>query len=318
MEKLMLNAIVTGGAGFIGSHLVDRLLNDNYDVTVIDNLERGDAENLKHIANLQMIREDLRHYRDQVAVDDDTVVFDLAAKVFGIRHLYAEPWTLMRDNVQITLNNLRRWSNVEKYVYVSSSCVYDWDNVPLPHTESDVGYLNSFYGWSKLIGEILCQAVDEECGFNYTIIRPFNVYGPRESFQYPHVVPDFIKQTYEHKRDGVKTFTILGDGRQTRSFTYVADVVDGIVKAAERGGKTAYNLSSVTAIQMKDLAAMIWRLFDIEFDPVYIPAPTQEVKRRCGTAVKAINELNWHPATPLTTGLQHTIDWYLHTRRAQR
>jgi len=301
--------LVTGGAGFIGSHLVEKLLSLGAEVTVVDNLERGKAENLQHcMEDITFIQTDLRKNFPKVNPD---VVFDLAAKVFGIKNLYNTPATLMGDNVQIAINTMRNCLDVEKYIYVSSSCVYDHDAVKIPHREDDVGLVNSFYGWSKLVGELFVEACRVEHGLNYTIVRPFNVYGPRESFKYPHVIPDFIKRAYECKFLGKQTFEILGDGRQTRSFTYVEDVVEGLILAAERGRPEAYNLGSERETTIHELAEMVWRLFDIKPKVVWLPAVEGDVVRRCASGEKARRELGWTPKTSLEEGLRKTVNWYL-------
>jgi len=303
-------AIVTGGAGFLGSHLVDALLEDGYDVTVIDSLERGTAENLSHcLDRITFIHRDLREPSQILTPTGDYLVFDFAAKVFGVRHLYETPWTLMTDNIQITMNNLRRWSNAKKYVYISSSCVYDFNEAPIPHKEGDFGYLNSFYGWGKIFGELCCQALDEEKGFNYTVIRPFNTYGPRETLLYPHVIPDFIRKGYDCKYRGVKTFEILGDGKQTRSFTYSSDAVSGIMLGAKLGEKTAYNISSPEETTIMELAELIWDIMDINPEPVFKPAPTKEVKKRYASTLKAEQELGWKAKVDLKEGLKRTVEW---------
>ena len=303
-------ALVLGGAGFLGSHVVDSLQN-GYEVTVVDNLERGRAENLAHCMDkITFIRSDLR--QKSLSLDfeaAESVVFDFAAKVFGVRHLYATPWTLLADNLQIVINNLKRWGDAKKYIYISSSCVYDWDGSLIPNKEDDIGYLNSFYGWSKLFGELCCQALDEEKGLDYTILRPFNVYGPREAFLHPHVIPDFVRKACDCKFRDVKNFEILGDGNQTRSFTYVSDIVDGIRLAVKAGRKTAYNLSYPEETKILDLAELIWDLMDISPEPVFVPAPKQEVKLRCGCSEKAEAELGWKPKVGLKEGLRKTIEW---------
>jgi len=303
--------LVTGGAGFIGSHLVDGLLKRGALVTVVDNLERGKAQNLQHCMDkITFERMDLREpHLDWSGAPD--IVFDCAAKVFGIRNLYNEPATMLSDNVTITLNVISRCLGVEKYVYLSSSCVYDSDIVRVPHVENDMGLLNSFYGWSKLYGELLMQAYKEEFGLDYTIARPFNVYGPRESFKFPHVIPDFIKQAeqIEHSKD--QSFRILGKGTQTRSFTYIADLVEGLILCAEKGRATAYNLGSEVETQIIFLARLLLDIYGIKDRPIqHMPMVEGDVQRRCASSRKALRELGWKPQIDLKTGLEKTIAWY--------
>jgi len=305
-----IKALVLGGAGFLGCHTVDALLERGCKVTAVDNLERGKAENLAHCMDrITFIRSDLKQEQPIGLDAAGGLVFDFAAKVFGIRHLYAAPWTLMVDNLQIVMNNLKRWGNAKKYIYISSSCVYDWEGVPMPHKEDDMGYLNSFYGWSKLFGELCCQALNEEKGLDYTVLRPFNVYGTRESSLHPHVIPDFVRKACDCKFRDVKTFEILGDGKQTRSFTYISDVVDCIMLAAEAGRRTAYNISYPEETTILSLAETIWDIMGISPEPVFVPAPEQEVKLRCGSSVKAERELGWKPKVGLREGLEKTLEW---------
>jgi len=317
-EVSVLKAIVTGGAGFIGSHLVDCLLEENYEVTVIDNLERGKASNLAHCMDkITFLHADLRKEPQHIEVNaDDGLVFDFAAKVCGVRQLYDEPWSMLSNNMEIVLNSLKRWRDARKYIYISSSCVYDWEGVPIPHRETDVGYLDSFYGWSKLFGELCCEACSRENDLDYTILRPFNVYGPRETLFNPHVIPDFIRKACDCKFNNVEAFEILGDGTQTRSFTYSSDIVEGIMLAIDKGRRTAYNLGYPEEVKIMALAKLIWDIMDITPEPFFVPASEQEVKFRGVDIEKIKTELGWKPKVGLKKGLEKTIEYMVPLIRA--
>lgn len=312
---------VTGGAGFLGSHLVDALIDSKAEVTVIDNLERGSAENLEHsIDKINFLQRDLKYHSLYESLHwyppKFDYVFDLAAKVYGIRGLYSKPATMLSDNLRITQNTLKQ-VRCEKYIYVSSSCVYDSDTAKVPHKEDDIGLINSFYGWSKYMGEKLCEAYHQETELNYTIVRPFNVYGPRDSLRYPHVIPDFIQKAKRIKKHS-GLFEILGDGQQTRSFTYIKDAVEGLLLAAEKGGCKAYNIGCETETSINDLAFKICSLMEIwalstpreGLGLVYLPPIEGDVRRRCANSERARQELGWEAKTPLEEGLKETIKWF--------
>lgn len=304
------STLITGGAGFIGSHLVETLLKKKARVTVIDNYERGQADNLEEfMEDIKFHNVDLR--TDYPNLPQFDYVYDLAARVWGITNLYAQPATILADNLQIITNTLKHNLGCRKYIYCSSSCVYDYPNAVTPHKEEDYGYVNSEYGWSKVIGEMLCKAYYKEIGLNYIVVRPFNVYGPKESLDFPHVIPDFIEQAYKCQQEKRDQFEILGDGEQTRSFTYVSDLIDGFIAITERGERGVYNIGSERESKINTIANIILRHFKLDIPIVHKPKIIGDVRRRKPDCSKAKQDLSWEPQVSLDQGLRKTINWYL-------
>ena len=307
--------LVLGGAGFIGSHLVDFLVSQKSQIYVVDNLSRGKAQNLQHcIDKINFIEYDLRKDFPKFGTDID-YVFDFAATIWGITNLYTQPATLLSNNVRIASNvleSVKNW-NLVKYVYISSSCRYNFNGAKFPHKEEDLGYVKESYDWSKIFGEELCRAYGKEFKLPYSIVVPFNVYGGRESLDYPHVIPDFIKQAKEVKEKGLKEFKILGSGEQTRCFTYIDDCIEGIIDVATKGrNREAYNIGSNIEVKVIDLAKMILKEFKLESIKIKsLPKIEGDIQRRIPSIEKAKIYLNWKPKTSLEDGLKKTIQWYM-------
>jgi len=316
-----MNAAVTGGSGFIGSHLVDQLLIRQCHVTVLDSLDRGSTHNLPKshekltVKNVNLLDcADLG--RELTGVE---VLFDLAAKVSGNRDLYQSPADLLATNIGITLNVAKAAvkAHIGRVVFSSSSCVYDSPNPRIPHAENDVTLpLQSYYGWSKLIGETIYSAHSDQFGLKVGTARIFNAYGPRESLRSPHVIPEFIQKAFELKAGKRTAFEVLGDGNQTRSFLYVRDAVSGLIKLAESESCEVFNFGSDKEVKIADLAESI--LQSVGLNPgqikfVHEPINPIDVKRRAADISKARTTLNWTPKVDLGEGLANTIDWFRKT-----
>ena len=309
---------VTGGGGFIGSHLVEELLGRGCFVTVLDSFERGSTSNLpvtheKLTVKKVNLLESPNLERDFNGIE---VLFDLAAKVSGNRELYQSPADLLTTNIGITMNVARAAAKarISRVVFSSSSCVYDSPAPRIPHAENDVALpLQSYYGWSKLIGETIYSAYLEQFGLKVGMARIFNVYGPRESLQSPHVIPEFIQKAFELKTGKRAAFEMLGDGNQTRSFLYVRDAVLGLIKLAESDYCEVFNFGSEKEVKIMDLAESILRR--VGLDPaqvrfVYEPINPIDIKRRSADASKAGTRLKWEPKVNLEEGIANTIDWF--------
>lgn len=302
--------LVTGGAGFIGSVLVKRLVDEGYKITVIDNLSRGSLENLEnYIDQIKFIKHDLR--MPIMLNSSYDVVFDLAAKIYGITKLYEDEAGFINDNLRILLNVLEAVKNRTKhYFYISSSCVYNFDGCPVPHKEEDaIKIPKTAYDQSKRFAEEIVKIYAQQHGFSYSIIRPFNVYGPKEGEEAPHVITDFMDRLVDAIQHNKKRFWMLGTGTQTRSFTYVKDLVDALIFLMKKQEKNiTINIGTgreTTINELLDLMLTVsggWR-FRIEHKP---PIP-QDVQRRCPD-ISLIKKLGWKPKYSLEKGLKETWD----------
>jgi nucleoside-diphosphate-sugar epimerase len=319
--------LVTGGAGFIGSHLVDRLLRENADVRVIDDLSRGKLDNIMHGKDrIEFIRGDLMDPKmAETALDDVQMCFHLAAVVGGVEFMNSHPAEILK-NVSINYNVIDacRKKNVAKLLYTSSACVYPVDlqtaaDTP-PLKEEDIlangAKPDGDYGWTKLLGEIQCQAYHRSYGMRIAIVRPFNPYGPRESFEPKdsHVIPSLIRKAVRRE----VPFVVWGDGSQERAFEYVEDLVEGLILALEKKvDADPINLGSSTPITIREIAKHILHLTDYDTSIVSDTSKPQGVRSRKADTSKALNSLGWKPRTPLKKGLKKTLAWYLESERKE-
>jgi len=315
LEKEIRKILVTGGAGFIGSSLVRRLVKEGYEVTVIDNLSRGKAKNLKDILDkITFIQHDLR---EPITLDRFDVVFDLAAKVYGITKLYENEADFIRSNLLILLNTLEAVkSKIKHYFYFSSSCVYNFEECPLPHKEEDANRIpKTAYDISKRFGEEIVKIYAKQFSFFYTIIRPFNIYGEEESEEAPHVITDFFNRLKEIKSKGLpKKFWMLGSGQQTRSFTYKEDLVDALLflMKTKKSQNETFNVGTGEEVTINKLLDLIFEVigeqrndWEIEHRP---PIP-QDVQKRCPDVSK-LKSLGWRPKYNLRKGLEKVAEYY--------
>jgi nucleoside-diphosphate-sugar epimerase len=164
------------------------------------------------------------------------------------------------------------------------------------------------------VGEYLLKGYRLEFGLDYSVARIFNAYGTRESPMSPHVIPDFVKKSYEYKKDPSRGFEIIGDGEQTRAYTWVEDIVEGLVLMAERDEAIgeAINLGTSEEVKVIDLARMILEIVGLDPSTVefkHLPSPKGDIKRRSADISKAKRLLGWYPKTSLREGLERTVAW---------
>jgi nucleoside-diphosphate-sugar epimerase len=313
--------LVTGGAGFIGSHLVDELLRRNADVRVVDDLSRGNISNIAHCKDrIEFIKGDLVDAKTaEVVVRDVEICFHLAAVVGGVEFMASHPAEILK-NVSINYNVIDacRKKNTERLLYTSSACVYPVDlqtaeDQP-PLKEDDVlaygAKPDSDYGWTKLLGEIQCQAYYRSYGMKIAIVRPFNPYGPRESFdpKDSHVIPSLIRKAVRRENP----FVVWGDGAQARSFEYVEDLVKGIVLAIEKKvDADPINLGGSNPVTIRELAELVLQLTGYNTSITWNTSRPQGVRSRKADMSKSWNILGWKPRTPLKEGLMQTLNWFL-------
>jgi len=304
--------LVTGGAGFIGGHLAERLVRDGKSVRILDNFSSGREANLRSWGDrAEIIRDDIR---DRAAVARAMVgvrvVFHLAA-LPSVPKSVADPVTSHDINVNGTLNVLlaARDARVQRLVFTSSSAVYG-DSPTLPKREDMTPTPISPYGLHKLIGEQYCALFTRAYGLQTVSLRYFNVYGPRQDPQseYAAAIPKFITSLLAGRPP-----TIFGDGEQTRDFTYVANVVDGNLAAAaaapEAVGQT-FNIAGGRRISVNELINTLNNILGTQITPTYASPRPGDVLHSLADITKAHRLLDGTPRVELAEGLRRTVEWF--------
>jgi nucleoside-diphosphate-sugar epimerase len=305
----MASYLVTGGAGFIGSHLSEELIRRGHSVRVADSLITGKRSNLDHISGVDFVEGDLADFDfAQRAVAGMDFVLHQAA-IPSVPRSVKDPITSNRANADATLNVLvaARDAGVKRLVFAGSSSEYG--NTPtLPKREDMPPSPLSPYALQKVMGTTYCQMFYKLYGFEAISIRYFNVFGPRQdpSSPYSGVISVFATALSEGRRP-----TIYGDGEQTRDFTYVANVVDGVLKACEapRAAGQAINVACGTRISLNDLLTVMNKIVGTRLDPIYAAERAGDVKDSQADISKAKELLDYQPIVGLEEGLRHTLAW---------
>lgn len=311
VPEVPMRICVTGGAGFIGSHLVDRLVRSGHDVTVLDNLSTGDLSNLRDSqGEFSFVEGDLRDPTAVTrAVRGTEVVFHQAAMA-SVGRSVRTPLVVNEVNVTGLLNVLvaARDTGAKRIVFASSSSVYG-DTPTLPKCESMSLTPRSPYAATKAAGEDYLAAFHGAYGLEGVALRYFNVYGPRQSpdSEYAAVIPLFVDAFAK----GIAP-TIFGDGRQTRDFTFVHDVVDANCRAAFSAGPVsgAFNVGAGKRTSITDLAKAVGQAMGTYLTPTHEETRTGDVKDSLADISRAASLLGWRPRTPLATGLEQVADAY--------
>ncbi|MBI2415256.1 MAG: NAD-dependent epimerase/dehydratase family protein [Candidatus Kerfeldbacteria bacterium] len=309
--------LVTGGAGFIGSHVVELLVARGARVTIPVRSERSNVSFLAAVkTDVNIVYADLLDSTacNRVMVGQD-IVMNLAARVGGIEYNIKHPGSIFRENLTVFMNVLEaaRQANVERFLVTSSACVYARHcAIPTPETEGFVGTpepTNEGYGWSKRMEEFLGDAYHREHGMTIAIARPYNAYGPRDNFkpESSHVIPALIKRVI----DGENPLVVWGDGSQSRSFLYVTDFARGLLAVCEHYAVSdVLNIGADEETTIKELIELIVRLtgvkVDIQFD---VSKPAGQPRRHCD-ATKAKATIGFEAQVSLEEGLRQTIEWY--------
>jgi len=303
--------LVTGGAGFIGSHLVEELVKQGQRVRVIDNLSTGKKENIKpFLGEIEFIEGDIRDLElVRKAMDGVEYVLHQAA-VPSVPRSVKDPLTSNSVNVEGTLNILvaARDADVKRVVYASSSSVYG-DTPVLPKHEDMKQAPRSPYAVSKLGGELYCQAFYHVYGLEAVALRYFNVFGPRQDpkSQYAAVVPKFITALLHGEPP-----TIFGDGEQSRDFTYIENVVAANLLAAKAPGATGevFNIACGERITINQLASILRQLIRANIEPEHTPPRPGDVRDSLADISKARELLGYEGKVDVHEGLERTVEWY--------
>jgi nucleoside-diphosphate-sugar epimerase len=304
--------LVTGGAGFIGSHLVDRLLAAGARVRVMDNLATGSLDNLAHCRSRVDFQE--ADLRDRTACEracrDATYVFHQAA-LGSVPRSMEDPATSLEVNLGGTANIFAaaRDAGVRRVVYASSSSVYG-DSAELPKREGQEGEVLSPYAASKRFCEELAAVFTRCYELEIVGLRYFNVYGPRQSPDGPYaaVLPRFFRSALSGSPP-----SIFGDGEQSRDFTFVADAVEANVLAAgapARASGSAYNVAGGRRVTINDLAAAVGRALELDLEPTYEGQRPGDVRHSLADLSRAREDLGYSSSIDLDEGLSRCRDYY--------
>ena len=309
-----MKAFVTGAAGFIGSHLCERLLAEGWEVVGVDNfddfydpqIKRRNIETCLKNKNFRLVEADIR---DSTAMDKAIdsgveIIVHLAARV-GVRSSIAQPALYADVNINGTMVLLEaaKKHKTGKFIFGSSSSVYG-NNKKVPFSEDDnVDFPISPYAATKKAGELICHTYHHLNGIPITCLRFFTVYGPRQR-------PDLAIHKFAKLIDQGKPIPVYGDGTMMRDFTYIDDIINGVVAAMEKcAGFNIYNLGESRPIMVNDLIAEIEKAIGKKAIKQYLPPQPGDVERTYADVSKAVNELGYNPATSIQAGLAKFVAW---------
>jgi UDP-glucose 4-epimerase len=306
-----MRALVTGGAGFIGSHLVSHLVAGGHEVALLDNFATGRRDNLADVAEeVEIVEGDIQSYeRVHTAVRGCEVVFHQAA-LPSVPRSVQDPLTSNAANVIGTLNVLlaARDSGIRRVVFASSSSIYG-ANRELPKREEQHPLPISPYAVAKLTGEGYCRAFGEVYGLETVSLRYFNVFGPKQDPQsaYAAVIPRFITDLLADESP-----TVFGDGEQTRDFTYVDNVVHANLLAAQAEGVTGkvYNIATGERASLNDLVRRLQGLTGSTATASYEPPRPGDVRDSLADVSRARAELGYEPEVGFDEGLRRTVEFH--------
>ncbi len=314
-----MKALVTGAAGFIGSHLTERLLKDGWTVVGIDSfdpfydprIKRSNIAGCLSHPDFRLVEADIRDKAAmERAVEPETdVIVHLAARA-GVRPSIAEPVLYADVNINgtVTLLEIARQRGIPKFVFASSSSVYG-NNRKVPFSETDnVDFPISPYAATKKAGELICHTYHHLHDLAINCLRFFTVYGPRQR-------PDLAIHKFARLIEEGKPIPIYGDGSMMRDFTFIDDILSGVVAAMDRcAGYEIYNLGESQPIRVNDLIAEIERALGKKAICQYLPVQPGDVDRTYADIAKAQALLGYKPSTDIRTGLARFVDWFRSNR----
>ena len=308
--------VVAGGAGFIGSHLCERLLADGYRVVAVDNLSTGSADNLAHLPvgeGLVVVDGDIVSTETMTRLNDVVDRNDVSA-VLNFASPASPPAYLARPLDTLAVGSTGTWNLINyalscdaRFLMASTSEVYG-DPLEHPQSERYWGNVNpigerSVYDEAKRFSEALVAAHERSAGLDARIVRIFNTYGPRMQPDDGRVVTNMVHQALDSQ-----PLTIYGDGSQTRSFCYVSDEVDGIVRLLQSDVRGPVNIGNPHEFTIRELADVIADVIDVELSISYLPLPSDDPKVRRPDIGRATELLGWEPQVQLADGIRLMVE----------
>ncbi len=302
-----MRILVTGGAGFIGSHITDRLVSEGHSVSIIDNLSTGKAENINKEAKFYKI--DIMNPRIERIFKKERpeLICHLAAQM-DVRRSVADPQFDAQSNILGMLNlleNAVRYGTRKVIFSSTGGAVYGEDG-PIPTTETHPPQPLSPYGISKLTGEHYLFFYKQTHGLNYTVLRFANVYGPRQDpFGEAGVVAIFTQKMLRNEQP-----VINGNGMQTRDYVYVEDVVDAVTSSVYSDVNDIFNVGTGVETSVNELFSLLRDVTGTNIKEMHGPAKKGEQSRSCLSSDKIKKTLEWEPGTPIREGLTRTVDFF--------
>lgn len=307
----MYKYLVTGGAGFIGSHIAGELVKRGHSVRIVDNFSTGKKENIApFLEKIDLIEGDIKDFEvcHQAAKDMDFVLHQAA--LTSVPRSIEDPLLTNEVNITGALNLLlaSRDAGVQRFVLASSAAVYG-DNPGLPKKEDMEGLPLSPYAASKRMGELYCQVFNRAFGLSTVSLRYFNIFGPRQdpSSQYASVIPNFIGKMLKEEKP-----VVFGDGEQSRDFLYVSNVVEANIlasQAREVSGEV-FNIGSGERTSVNSLVVKLNEILDKEIKPTYEEPRPGDIKHSYADISKARKMLKYEPSVSFSEGLGETVRWY--------
>jgi UDP-glucuronate decarboxylase len=306
-----MRILVTGGAGFIGSHLCERLLNENHEVICLDNFFTGRRENVAHLLDRRQF-ELLRHDVTEPILLEVDQIYNLACPASPVHYQY-NPVKTVKTSVMGAINMLGLAKRVKARIFQASTSEVYGDPLIHPQTEDYWGNVNpiglrSCYDEGKRIAETLFMDYHRQNGVDTRIVRIFNTYGPKMLANDGRVVSNFIVQALRGEE-----LTIYGSGEQTRSFCYVDDLVEGFIRLMNTEADDIHlpvNIGNPGEFTMNELAAEVGKIIGKEIKITHLPLPQDDPKQRQPNIERAQKLLNWSPTINLAEGLQKTVDYF--------